>query len=198
MEVDLKNRKPNVRYLNEMKEVIYDKKWLKTTPDLELYYMYRGINEKGDLRYDITIIPSRMLGEEFVKTKGHEHIGKYGELYMVLEGEAIYLAQKRKGNLIEDVYAVKARKGDVIIIPPGYAHVSINPSKKDLKMANWVSENCKSDYQMFEKMQGACYYYTKKGWVKNKNFEKVPKLRFEKPLKSIPKDLSFLSPVEKI
>ncbi len=198
MEVDLKNRKPDVRYLNDMKEVIYDKKWLKTAPDLELYYMYRGINEKGDLRYDITIIPSRMLGEEFVKTKGHEHIGKYGELYMVLEGEAIYLMQKRKGNLIEDVYAVKAKEGDVIIIPSGYAHVSINPSKKDLKMANWISENCKSDYQMFEKMQGACYYYTKKGWVKNKNYKKIPKLRFEKPLKSIPKDLSFLSPVEKI
>ncbi len=198
MEMNLKDKKPDIRYLNDMKEVIYDKKWLKTAPNLELYYMYRGIKKEGNLRYDITIIPSRMLGKEFVKTKGHEHIGKYGELYMVLEGEAIYLMQKRKGEKIEDVYAVKTKKSDVVIIPPGYAHVSINSSKKDLKMANWISEDCKSDYQMFEKLQGACYYYTKKGWVKNKNYKKIPKLRFEKPLKLIPKDLSFLSPVEKI
>lgn len=192
LKLNPKDKKPDIRYLNDMKEVIYDKKWLKTAPNLELYYMYRGIKKKGNLRYDITIIPLRMLGKEFVKTKGHEHIGKYGELYMVLEGEAIYLMQKRKNEKIEDVYVVKAKKGDVIIIPSGYAHVSINPSKKDLKMANWISENCKSDYQMFEKMEGACYYYTQKGWIKNKNYKEIPKLRFEKPLKLIPRDLSFL------
>ena len=190
--MNLKDKKPDIRYLNDMKEVIYDKKWLKTAPNLELYYMYRGIKKEGNLRYDITVIPSRMLGKEFVKTKGHEHIGEYGELYMVLEGEAICLMQKRNGEKIEDVYAIKTKKGQVVIIPPGYSHVSINPSKKDLKMANWISEDCKSDYQMFEKIQGACYYYTQKGWIKNENYKEVPELRFEKPLKSIPKDLSFL------
>jgi len=91
MEMNLKDKKPDIRYLNDMKEVIYDKKWLKTAPNLVLYYMYRGIKKEGNLRYDITVIPSRMLGKEFVKTKGHEHIGEYGELYMVLEGEAICL-----------------------------------------------------------------------------------------------------------
>jgi len=207
----IKTKKPDIRYLNDMREVIYDKQWLKKAPNLELYYMYRGIKKKRDLRYDITIIPSRMLGKEFVKTKGHEHIGKYSELYIVLEGEAIYLMQKCKGNLVEDVYAVKAKKGDVVIIPSGYAHVSINPSKKDLKMANWVSEDCKSDYRMFEKKQGACYFAiaqkskikkeqvphkreqkSKIKWIKNKNYKDVPELRFEKPLKSMPKNLDFL------
>jgi oxalate decarboxylase/phosphoglucose isomerase-like protein (cupin superfamily) len=41
-------------------------------------------------------------------------------------------------------------------------------------------------------MKGGCYYYTKSGWVKNKNYEKTPELRFEKPLKSIPKNIDFL------
>lgn len=189
----LKNKKPDIRYLNNMREVVYDKKWLKTTPNLELYYMYRGLKKKDGLRYDITVIPAKMLGSEFVKTKGHEHVGDYGEVYIVLEGEAIYLMQKRKGKEITDVFAIKAKKGDVAIIPSGYGHITINPSKKDLKMANWMADGVKSDYTPILKMEGACYYYTEKGWIKNKNYKKVPKLRFEKPKKSIPKNLDFLS-----
>ena len=193
MEMKLKNKKPDIRYLNNMREVVYDKKWLKTTPNLELYYMYRGLKKKDGLRYDITVIPAKMLGSEFVKTKGHEHVGDYGEVYIVLEGEAIYLMQKRKGKEITDVFAIKAKKGDVAIIPSGYGHITINPSKKDLKMANWMADGVKSDYTPILKMEGACYYYTEKGWIKNKNYKKVPKLRFEKPKKSIPKNLDFLS-----
>ncbi len=192
MEIDLKNRKPDVRYLNDMQKVIYDKKWLKTAPNLELYYMYRGVKKKDDLRYDITVTPPRMLGKEFVKTKGHEHNEKYGEVFIILGGEVIYLLQKRKGDEIEDVYAVKGKKDDVIVVPPYYGHVSINPSDKELKTGNWISKDCKSDYQPFLEKQGACYFYTQDGWIKNKNYKKVPKLHFEKPLKSIPKDLSFL------
>ena len=195
---NLKNLKPNVRYLNEMKDVLYNKKWAKKAPNLELYYMYRGLKEKNGLRYDITIIPSRMLGKEFVKTKGHEHVGKYGELYIVLEGQAIYLMQKREKDIIKDVYAVKAKKNDIVVILPDYGHITINPSKKDLKMANWMAKEVKNDYKPIQRMQGACYFYILRpgsgqtGWIKNKNYIKVPKLRFEKPRKTMPKNLDFL------
>jgi glucose-6-phosphate isomerase len=192
MEIKFRDKKPDIRYLYDMKDVIYDKEWLKTAPNLELYYMYRGIKKKDGLRYDITIIPARMLGREFVKTKGHKHSNKYGEIYIVLGGEGIYLMQKEKGEIVKDVYAVKAERGNAVVIPPYYAHITINPSKKDLKMANWLSEEAKSDYRPIQKMGGACYYYTKIGWIKNKNYKKVPKLRFEKPLKSMPKNLDFL------
>jgi len=192
MEVNLENIKPDIRYLNDMKEVIYDQERLKTAGNPELYYMYRGLKEENDLKYNITIIPARMLGEEFVKTKGHVHIGNYGETYTVLEGEAIYLMQKTKNEIVEDVYAIKAKKGESVIIPPGYGHVTINPSNNDLKTGDWSSKNCKSDYSLFEKLGGACYYYTKDGWIKNENYKNVPQIRFKKPLKSLPKDLSFL------
>lgn len=185
MEVDPKNKKPEIRYLYDMREVLYDKEWAKTAPNLELYYMYRGIKEEKGLRYDITIIPAKMLGKEYNKTKGHEHIGNYGEIYIVLSGKAIYLMQKRKGKEILDTYAVKAEKGNVIIIPPNYGHLTINPCSKKLKMANWMASSVKSDYKTIEKLKGACYFYTKTGWIKNKNYRKVPELRFEKPLKSL-------------
>lgn len=188
----IKDVKPDVRRLYDMKKVIYDKEWLKTALNFNLYYMYRGVKEKDGLKYNITIIPPRMLGKEFVKTKGHYHIGKYGELYIVLKGKAIYLLQKEKNGKIEDVYYVRAKKGDYIIVPPDYGHITINPSLEELKMADWSSKKCKSDYKPIERKKGGCYYYTKSGWVKNKNYKKVPKLHYKRPIKTFPKNLSFL------
>src|SRR3990167_10567232 len=108
----VESRKPDIRFLYEMKEVLYDKKWVKESPNITLYYMYRGIKRKNGLRYDITIIPPKMLGKEFVKTKGHEHKNHFPELYMVLEGKALYLMQKRdKKGAVLDVFAVKAKNG---------------------------------------------------------------------------------------
>ena len=184
--------KPEVRFLNEMKNVLYDQVWAKTAPNFKLYYVYRRVKRKNGLGYDITVIPPKTLGQEFVKTKGHIHTKPYKELYIVLKGRAIYLLQKSKDKKVKDVYAVKVKKGEAIIIPGDYDHLTINPSQKTLKMANWISEKCKNDYDLFEKNQGACYYYTKLGWIKNKNYRNIPQLRFEKSLKSLPKNLDFL------
>ncbi len=69
----------------------------------------------------------------------------------------------------------------------------------DLKTGDWSSKNCKSDYSLFEKIGGACYYYILRPdsgqaeWIKNKSYKNVPQIRFEKPLESLPKDLSFLN-----
>ena len=192
------SRKPDIRFLYDMKKVLYDRKWAKKAPNFELYYMYRGIKKRNDLRYDITVIPPNMLGKEFVKTKGHTHINNFAEVYTVLKGKALYLIQKYgKNGLIEDVYAVRAKKGDAVIIPHGYGHITINPEKEELQEANWLSEKCKNDYGLFEKKKGACYYYTKPGWIKNNNYKKIPKLRFKKPLKKMPEDLTFLKQASK-
>jgi glucose-6-phosphate isomerase len=203
MEVKIPNakcqmpKKPEIRYLNEMKEVLYDKEWVKRAPNLKLYYIYRGVKEKNGLRYDITVIPAQMLGKEFVKTKGHQHINEYGEVYIILKGKGIFLLQKTKNSKVEDVYAIKAKKGEVIVIPPFYAHTTINPTKKELKIGNWIAKKCKNIYEKIQKMGGFCYYYTSSGWMKNKKYSKIPKLHFKKPLKSLPKNLDFLKEVQK-
>ena len=190
--MEMVKTKPKIRFLKEMENVLYDQRWAKTAQNFELYYVWRGIKEKNSLRYDITSIPSRMLGREFVKTKGHEHSNKYGEIYFILKGEVIFLMQKCKGNVVKDVYVVKAKRGDFIVVSPNFGHLAINSSNSELKMANWINKKCKNDYRLFEKKQGACYYYTKSGWIKNKNYKKIPKLRWKKPLKKMPKNLDFL------
>ncbi len=192
MEVDLTQLTPDKRYLKEMENVVYDKEWFKTAENVELYDMYRKIKAEDGLRYDVTIIHPQMFGDEFAKTKGHIHAGFYGEVYIVLEGEGFYFAQKGDENLIEDVFVVHAKKGDIILIPAGYGHVTINPSNQELKTANWVAESDKGNFEPFERNQGACYYYLKEGWVKNEHYKNTPPLRFEEPLKEVPQDLDFL------
>lgn len=193
MQYDLSKLTPDIRYLNDIRAVLFDKNFAASAVNSELYLMYRKVSVENNINHNITVILAKMLGKEFMKTKGHVHIGNFQEVYTVLEGEAIFLMQKGNEKKIDDVYAVKAQKGESIIIPAGYGHITINPSKAmNLKTGDWTSANCKSDYSLFEKMRGACCYYTSAGWIKNENYKSVPKLRFEESLKSIPENLDFL------
>jgi len=212
----------STRLLKEMKDVIYDKHWLKKAPEnLELYYMHRKVELKNKLRYDITILKPLMLGKEFNKTAGHDHpiVPKtnitYPELYEILSGEAIFLLQDSELNQIKDVYAIKTKKGDKIIIPPNYEHLMINIGKKELKTCNWVYNEFGSNiYKPFRAKQGFSYYAieekNKIKWIKNNNYKTITPLKFKQPNlynfdipknKSIrkldPKKLDFLKNPEK-
>ena len=80
----------------------------------------------------------------------------YPELYEVLEGIAHFLLQT---NALDDVVLIEARKGDIVVIPPGYGHVTINPTLVEtLIMANLVSTAFSSDYTWYDTMHGAAYY----------------------------------------
>ncbi len=180
---------PDIRRVSDMKEVIYDKEWLESTEDFDAYYMYRGVDKKNGLRYDITEMPFEMFGKEYPKTKGHYHPGDYGEIYQVLEGRAIYLLQDRN---LEDIVAIETKAGEVAIIPPGYGHITINPGPEKLKMANWVSPEFDSMYEPILEKKGAAYFYTKEGWVKNEKYGDIPEIREENPEKELPENLDFL------
>jgi len=189
--VSKRKKSPEIRYLFDLKEVLLDWEKIKKLGNFPLYYMFRGLKETDGLRYDITLIPPNVLGREFVKTKGHFHFGNFGELYQVLKGEGIFLLQKGTKK-VEDVYFVKAKKGEFVKIPPGYGHVTINAKDETLKIANWILKDVKSDYLPLEKKKGACYYLTVYGWRKNKNYKNVPPLKRKRALKNFPKNLKFL------
>lgn len=188
-------REAAVRRAADMADVIADKEWLKENMDAELYYMFRDLWRAEDretilqnrLRYDITIIPPRRMGMEFVKTQGHYHPEccpglTYPEIYEVQEGRAHYLLQKKEEGRIVDVVLVEAEAGDKVIIPPNYGHVTINPSEEALRMANWVSNAFASLYQEFNSMGGAAYFELVDGrFVRNPRYGEVPELRRVKP-----------------
>lgn len=188
---------PDIRMLFDIKEVIYDQKWLSNVHNIELYYMYRGVssNDKDmvkmneyELRYDITIIPPYMLGCEFVKTAGHYHQivpGKdisFPEIYEVLSGSAHFLIQKPEGDGIKDVAIIKAEQRDKVIVPPGYGHITINASNHILKVANWVAKDRKSLYDSIKNKKGGAYLLLQDRIIRNPTYSYVPELRILKPI----------------
>ena len=179
---------PSVRTIDEMRSVLADNSCNGNT---SLYFMYRDLAKSDTdrqwlhshkLRYDITVIPPCTLCGEWVKTKGHYHpknpagIG-YPEVYEVLDGEAKYLLQSRR---LDDIVMISAHAGDIVIIPPDYGHISINPSvEKTLAMANIVSTEFESEYGEYETLHGAAYYAMSDGNLrKNPHYPKIPEVRF--------------------
>lgn len=183
---------PHVRTLREMQSVVFDRDWLRTADlDQALYLMYRDCvlpedrqaAQELEVRYDITVLLPVMLGREYNKTKGHYHSEYkpglcYPELYQVLEGEAHVLLQKRSEDTVSDVALVIAHEGEIVLVPPNYGHITINPTEKTLKMANWVSTKAQSFYEPFEAKGGGAYFELCDGQlIPNVRYGALPPLR---------------------
>ena len=155
---------PRTRTMGAMLPVVaYPEKMPDGMDDEVTYYMYREVDRVGSIRYDITRILSLDLCSEMNKTFGHVHpVSKSGtpwsEVYEVLSGTAHFLLQKAVGGGIGDALLLTAKKGDCLLIPPGYGHVTINTGKEDLLLANLVSDGFEADYSAYSQRRGACFY----------------------------------------
>jgi glucose-6-phosphate isomerase len=190
---------PAIRRLYDLRAVAFDTAWFEDASDRDAYYMYRDLSltltdadtiKRHQLRYDITIIPPFQMGLEPVKTSGHYHPRvnpkldcTYPEVYEVLDGEAHYLLQHAQNeHSVDEVILVKATHGDKVIIPPNYGHVTINPSEKTLKMANWVCRSFESLYESYTQHHGGAYYELINGkLLPNRAYDNVPELRIAYP-----------------
>ncbi|MHB8163982.1 MAG: glucose-6-phosphate isomerase family protein [Methanoregula sp.] len=181
---------PAVRAAEDLRSVLANPGCSCTGP---VYYMYRDVARSSEdrawlteqnLRFDITVIPPRELCGEYNKTKGHYHPADpsgtgYPEIYEVLTGEAHYLIQNHDCS---DVVMIAACAGDVVVVPPGYGHVTINPTHSTvLQMANIVSSRFSSNYHGYEAKNGAAYFeWIKEGFVKNPTYRNSAHIRLVK------------------
>jgi glucose-6-phosphate isomerase len=142
----------------------------------EMYFMFRNVYRNNDLRYDITILSALEINGECTKTYGHYHPTnengiEYPEIYQVLKGNAVFLLQKKNKSGSVDTIITHASAKDVILIPPGYGHVSINNSEEQLILANLVYDKFEPIYSDFEENCGGAYYYLRGGEiVQNSNY----------------------------
>jgi glucose-6-phosphate isomerase, archaeal len=181
---------PAVRTAEDLRGVLANPGCTCTGP---VYYMYRDVARTSEdrtwlatqnLRFDITVIPPRELCGEYNKTKGHYHPADpsgtgYPEIYEVLAGEAHYLIQNQDCS---NVVMIAASAGDVVVVPPGYGHVTINPTHSTvLQMANIVSSRFSSNYRGYEAQNGAVFFeWIKAGFVKNPAYKNHPNLKLVK------------------
>jgi len=181
-----------VRRLRELQPVLYDREFLeRADPSLQLYEIYRDccdekardLMQKHDLRYDVTVMPPLLLGEEYGKTRGHYHMppdqsGLHAEVFEIIEGEACFLLQTQHSHDVVNVSLVRATKGEKVLIHPNQGHVMINPSAKHLVTGNLISGSCMQYSDQYLERRGGAYYVLTGGrYERNRNYSSVPEIR---------------------
>lgn len=160
----------HARTLEDARPFLMDKSALSRKKNL--YLMYRDVHRvrdealfrKNRLRYDITVILPGTIGGrkgEFIRTIGHTHPAP--EIYEVLNGEAMFVLQQF-GKKANNTFYIAATKGEKILIPSGYGHITVNTGKKPLILADLFAAYIKSDYSAFKKKRGATYWILPPEW----------------------------------
>lgn len=177
----LKKAEISKRMLFDMQPVL--RKPSRSQNNAIYYTVWRNLDVlNGKLRYDITVIPQKILENEFAKTFGHYHKNQFPELYEVSEGRARFLLQRYINNPtdIKEAYIVEAGSGEKAVMPPGFGHLSINVGNEKLVLGNWIGL-VEYDYETIKKFHGGCYYVLNADnaiiFEKNPNYKTVPELK---------------------
>lgn len=159
------------RTLAEMKEVLKDPE--ATGPDP----VYEVFTDLGDHFWiNKTVIAAGRYGKEYPKTFGHYHNQNVDEVYFVADGQGVLELQNRDSS---EVFLVRAKTGDQLIIHPEYGHSWSNIGTKPLVLFdNWATAHSPTDYANIEKLAGMAYYLVEKDGqvdvVADKNYPKMP------------------------
>ena len=144
-------------YMSTIKafEKNYDKKQIVAFQDMQNKYckiisikenpiIYQVFIKKfSPMQLGLTIINSGAINNEFYMTKGHIHDKKTPEFYILLEGKGILLIQKENKSK-----TINLKKGEITLIPAGYAHRLINIGDKKLKALTIYHEDSKPNYNI--------------------------------------------------
>ena len=145
----------------------------------EIYWTYTlraagalsSLFEQRKLTFGLVLLPPGKIGDEYIKTHGHYHSSMpgskiaYPEVYTHLYGTLYLLMQRRVAPLstrLDDCVLYKMIPGQSIMIPPGYAHILINPSTGPGLMAGLYSLDSIHQYAPIDLMRGAAYYLTER------------------------------------
>ncbi len=138
---------------------------------------------EGPASYDLTVVSARPMGWEVAKTHGHVHVVRdepgtsYPELYEVLSGRAGFLLQDL-GTGPSSTFAalIEAGTGQVVVVPPGLHHATINLGPSPLIVGDLVCRSSDDDYTALRSAHGMAYYVGPDGAEPNPRYKAVPPL----------------------
>jgi glucose-6-phosphate isomerase len=108
----------------------------------------------GHLVCGVTVLHPGTVGAEFYMTRGHYHVHRQtAEVYHVLAGTGYLLLQREDGA----AEAVPLAPGDLVYVPPGWGHRSVNTSSVPLLLLYVFPGDAGHDY---EAVQAAGFRYT--------------------------------------
>lgn len=108
----------------------------------------------GHLICGVTVLHPGTVGAEFFMTRGHYHVHRQtAEVYHVLEGTGYLLLQREDGA----ARAVPLAPGDLVYVPPGWGHRSVNTAATPLLLLYVFPGDAGHDY---EAAQATGFRYT--------------------------------------
>ncbi len=134
-----------------------------------------------NLLYGVVTYSKGKLGNEPVRSQGHIHAVSKScgastcEVYEIWTGKAyIYMQETAKDNP-GICYAVFAQEGDVVIVPPNWAHCTIvADTSENLTFGAWCVRDYGFDYDDVRKHKGIAWFpiveNDKIKFIKNENY----------------------------
>ena len=152
-----------------------------------------------ELLFGIVAYANGSIGEEPVKSQGHIHaisnscLMSTPEVYEIWSGEAIIYMQERATDNPGRCYAIHAKAGEVVIVPPGWAHCTINASKTErMIFGAWCVRDFGFEYADVREHNGLAFYpkFDAQGTI---IWEQNPSYQAEKLIEKKPREYSEFS-----
>lgn len=177
---------PEIRRLDDIRASLSNPD--SSGPD-ELYCICMDVGKESDrddlikrnLLYGVVTYAAGSIGDEPIRSQGHIHAVSAScgastcEVYEIWDGEAVIYMQRGGGDNPGDCYAIKASVGDVVIVPPGWVHATINArSDRAMTFGAWCVRDYGFDYRAVRSHGGIAYFpKLKKGklvWTPNQAY----------------------------
>jgi glucose-6-phosphate isomerase, archaeal len=154
--------------------------------------VHKPLLYERNLLYGAVTYAAGRLGDEPVRSQGHIHKKARNnkisppEIYEIWTGKAIIYMQQFAEDQPGKCYAVEAVPGDVVIVPPDWAHATISADPdEELTFGAWCDRNYGFDYDGVRAHNGLAWFpvlnqQNEIEWVRNPNYSES-KLIIKKP-----------------
>lgn len=126
---------------------------------------HKELLEQMHLLYGVVTYAAGRLGKEPIRSQGHIHwVSKYSgwstpEVYEIWEGEAIIYMQEYAEDNPGRCFAVYAKAGDVVIVPPYWAHATISANPEHpLTFGAWCDREYGFEYEGVRSHKGIAWF----------------------------------------
>lgn len=147
---------------------------------------------KRNLLFGVVTYAEGHLGAEPVRSQGHIHAvspscgSSTAELYEVWSGQAVILMQERAADDPGRCFAVSAAPGEVVVVPPGWAHATISADpRQPLTFGAWCVRDYGFDYAEVRARGGLAWFpllhVDRLSWVPNPRYKVQRQLHGKQP-----------------
>lgn len=121
--------------------------------------------ERKNLLFGAVVYAAGTLGREPVRSQGHVHcVSSHSgwsppEVYEIWQGAAYVYMQERVADDPGHCYAVLAKAGDVVVVPPAWAHAAISADPAQaMALGALCDREYRFDYATIRQRQGLAWY----------------------------------------